>query len=109
MATFFRNKLIKDVGTAPINALEPSGAQQYTVIGFALTNTSDYPVNVNVTMVDDTSVETYFVKDAPVPTDKSLRIVTGGEKLIVPPNYTLKVWSDENDSLDAMISYVEIL
>lgn len=109
MATFFRNKLIKDAGTVPINALESNSSQQFTIIGFALTNTSDYPVNVNVTLVDDTSVETYYVKDTPVPTDNSLRIVTQGEKLIVPPDYTLKVWSDENDAIDVTISYVEIV
>jgi len=109
MATFFRNKLINDVGTAPITALEASAVQQLTVIGLSLTNTTDYPVNVNVTLTDDTSIETYYLNEEPIPARKSLRAVTNGEKLIIPPDYTLKVWSDELESVDAIISYVEIV
>jgi hypothetical protein len=108
MATFFRNQLIKEIGTVPITALTTGSSSQITVIGLSLSNLTVAPVNVNMTIMDDTSVEAYYLKDVAVPANVSLRVVVSGEKLILPADYSIKIWADATPALDATISYVEL-
>ena len=44
-----------------------------------------------------------------VPANSSLRALSAGEKLILAPSNTLLVQADQDDSLDAVISYVDIV
>lgn len=108
MATFFRNKVVKDVGTQPVLVLETSAAQRATVIGLSVTNLTTSFVYIDVLIGDDTSVEGYYVKETLLPANTSLRLVSTGEKLILAPENTLKVKSSVSDSVDVVMSYVEI-
>ena len=49
------------------------------------------------------------LKDVMVPANSSLRALSAGEKLILAPSNTLLVQADQDDSLDAVISYVDIV
>ncbi|MDB4348948.1 hypothetical protein OAA64_01340 [bacterium] len=109
MATIFKNKVIKDVGELPIIAIETDSSTRSTIIGFNLANLTDNVVMANVLINDDTSVQGYFMKDVMVPANSSLRALSAGEKLILAPSNTLLVQSDQNDSLDVVISYVDIV
>lgn len=109
MATLFRNKAIKDVGTVPIVVIENNAATQSTVIGAALTNLTEEPVYVNLLVQDDTSVTAHYIKDAMIPPNGTLKAVNGGEKLIVAPSCGLLIQADADDSLDAVFSYVDIV
>lgn len=109
MATFFRNKVIKDVGTQPIEVFDVTPGSSVTIVGIALTNLTEFPIQANVIVKDDTSVEGYFLKDAEVSPNASLRALMPGEKLIMPANNALKVQSNLDDSLDCIVSYVEII
>jgi hypothetical protein len=108
MATFFRNSVIKNVGTQPVEILATTPTNRATVIGLSLTNlTSDY-VFVDVLLQDDTSVTGYYLKEAVLPGNSSLRAVNQGEKLIIAPENKIFVKSSINDSVDVVMSYVEI-
>jgi hypothetical protein len=48
------------------------------------------------------------VKGLAIPPNTSVKVVTQGEKLILPENTGLRITSDTTDSVDATISYVEI-
>lgn len=109
MAIFFKDQLIKEVGTVPITALVAGATAQLTVMGLSVTNLTEFPININVTITDDTSVEVYYLKEIPIPPNSSLHSVTSGEKLVLPANYSLKIWADESESADVVISYAEIL
>lgn len=109
MATFFRNKVIKNVGKVPISAIETDGATTCTVIGISLANVSGTTVMASILLNDDTSVTGYYLKDVMVPGNSSLRALNGGEKLILANNNQLLVQSNVDDTLDAIISYVEIV
>jgi len=108
MATFFKNKIIKDVGTVPVEILETSPTQRATVIGLSLTNLTSSFVYVDVLIEDDTSVTGYYLKDNLVPANTSLRAVSTGEKLIIAPSNRLLVRSSVSDAIDVVLSYVEI-
>jgi|TARA_B100001094_G_scaffold231214_1_gene225960 hypothetical protein len=109
MATIFKNKVIKDIGVLPIVAIETDSATRSTIIGFNLANLTENVIYANILINDDTSVQGHFMKDVMVPANSSLRALSAGEKLILAPSNTLLVQADQDDSLDAVISYVDIV
>jgi hypothetical protein len=108
MATLFRNKVIKNVGTVPVEITSIESANRATVIGLSLTNLTDSFVFVSVLIQDDTSVTGYYLKDTLLPANTSLRAVNQGEKLILAGNNRMLVNSSIDDSVDVILSYVEI-
>ena len=108
MATEFKNKVIKNVGAVPVEITTVSGSSRATVIGMSLTNLTDSFVYVNILIEDDTSVTGFYLKDTLLPANTSLRAVNQGEKLILAPNNKILVSSSIDDSVDVIMSYVEI-
>lgn len=108
MATTFRNKVVKDIGQVPILAIETDASTRTTVIGCNLANLTEGVVYASILVHDETSIEGYFIKDVMIPPNSSLRAISSGEKLILAPLNQVYVVSNENDSIDAIFSYVEI-
>lgn len=109
MATQFKNKVVKEIGPIPILGLETNAGTRSTIIGLSLANISDSVVYASILLHDDTSVEGYFIKDVPVPPNSSLRALDAGEKLIMAPNNQLYFVCDQDEGLDVVISYVDIV
>ena len=109
MATYFKNKVLKNIGLIKQIVLTSDPATNATVIGLSLTNLTEFAVRANVLIQDDTSIEGYYLKDVMIPPNSRIKVLEGGEKLIIPSNNTLLVQSDLDDSLDAVISYVDIV
>ena len=109
MATQFKNKVVKEVGTVPILAIETDAATRSTIVGLSLANLTDFIVYCSLIVHDDTSVEGYFMKDVVIPPNTSLRALAAGEKLILAPTNQLYIVADQDDALDAVISYVDIV
>jgi len=108
MATLFRNKVIKNVGTVPVEITAIDPANRATVIGLSLTNLTQSFVYVNVFIEDDSSVSGFYLKDTLLPANTSLRAVNQGEKLILAGSNRMLVSSSLDDSIDVILSYVEI-
>ena len=108
MATYFKNAIIKDVGTVPITVYSPPIGTNTIVLGLNLANLIDSVVKVTVTLQDTTSVSGYIVKDVMIAPNSSLRILSAGEKLIFASQSTLQVNADIADSIDVVMSYVEL-
>ena len=85
MATFFRTKVIKDIGTQKIVVFEVPSATNATVIGLNLANTTDFAVQGSILIKDDTSVEGFYVKDVMIPPQTAFKAMIGGEKIILSP------------------------
>jgi hypothetical protein len=109
MATTFKNKVVKEVGTVPILAIETNAGTRSTVIGLSLANLTETAIYASILVHDDTSVAGYFLKDVMIPPNTSLRALSAGEKLILAPSNQMYIVADEDDSLDAVISYVDIV
>ena len=108
MATFFRNNVIKEIGTKPVEILQTTPANRATVIGLSLTNLTTSFVYCSVLIQDDTGVTGFYLKETLLPANTSLRVVSTGEKLIIAPSNKLLVQASVNDSIDCVLSYVEI-
>ena len=109
MATLFKNKVVNTVGVLPVDVYETDASTRATVIGMSLTNLTQSFVYVDVLMQDDTSVTGYYLKQALLPANTSLRVVATGEKLIIAPSNKLQVRSSIDDSVDVVLSFVEIV
>lgn len=108
MANFFKNKVISEIGTTPIQILEFGPSTRGTVIGLSLANLTASNILASITITDDTSTVGYFIKDILIAPNSSLRVVNGGEKLILAPNNAIHVFASQEYSLDCILSYVEI-
>jgi hypothetical protein len=108
MATVLKNTVIKDCGTVPVLIYETAPTARVTVLGLSFTNLTDKFVYVDVLVEDDTSVSGYYLKDSLLPAGTSLRAVSTGEKLVLAPSNRLLVRSSLDDSVDVIVSYVEI-
>lgn len=109
MATLFKNKVVNNVGTVPVDVYETNASTRATVIGLSLTNLTPSFVYVDVLIQDDTSVIGYYLKQTLLPANTSLRAVSAGEKLIIAPSNKIQVRSSLDDSVDVILSYVEIV
>ena len=109
MATFFRTALAPSVGTIETLLAQSGSSARFTVIGFSISNMTEGIVLASVRLEDGTSTSSYFIKDVVLPPNQSLRIVNGGEKLIVGPSSSIFISSNTDSALDAIMSYVEIL
>lgn len=110
MATLFRNKILKDVGTTPVQIVQTADNSRATVIGLSVTNLlPDKAVLVSIMLTDETSTTGYFIKDVMIAPNGSLRAVNGGEKLIVAPSNELMIVSSAENSVDVLMSFVEIV
>ena len=109
MPTVFKHAVNTNIGTTPVDVLQiPSGVRA-TVIGCNLANVTDYDtIVVNVWVIDENSTQAHYVKELPIPPNTSVKIITNGEKLILPETAGLRIASDVEDSIDATVSYVEI-
>lgn len=109
MATFFKNAVVKEVGSTPTSVLENSANSKMTVLGVSLANVSESSLFISMTLTDDQGTEGYFLKDVNLPPNSSLRALNGGEKLILGNGNILKVTSNLDASVDVIVSYVEII
>jgi hypothetical protein len=110
MATLFKNKVLTQVGTTPVQIAQTQANSRATVIGLSLTNLlADKAVLVSVMLTDETNTTGYYLKDVMIPPGGSLRAVNGGEKLIVASSNELMVVSSVDDSIDVLMSFVEIV
>jgi hypothetical protein len=108
MASTFRNILTSNIGTNGATPVLTTGSSaKTTVIGLSLTNTTENAVLASIRL-NDGSVNAYFIKEVPVPPNQSLRVINGGEKLILGSSTTVTITSNTDNSLDLVMSFVEI-
>ena len=109
MATFFKNKVVKGVGVVPVEILSVPSGSKVTAIGLSIANLLDGNTRVSIQVKDETSVTGYYVKDVMIAPNASLRAINGGEKLVLPATNGVIITADQNDAVDVILSYVEIV
>lgn len=109
MPTVFKHSLVTQIGTNPTDVVEIGAGVRATIIGCNLANTTEYDTVVaDVQIVGADTTVSYYVKGLAIPPNTSVKVVTQGEKLILPASTALRVTTDTTDSVDATVSYVEI-
>ncbi len=109
MPTVFKHSLVTQIGTNPTDVVEIGVGVRATVIGCNLANVTEFDtVIANIEIKGSDSVTSYYVKGLAIPPNTAVKVVTQGEKLILPESTSLRVTSNVTDSIDATVSYVEI-
>lgn len=109
MPTIFKHQLTQDVGQVPIDIVEIPPGVRATVIGCNLANTTDYDTVVaDMFIVGEDTTVNYYVRGLVIPPNTSVKVITQGEKLILPAGTAIRMVCDTPDSVDATVSYVEI-
>jgi hypothetical protein len=109
MPTVFKHSLVTSVGVLPTDIVEVGLGVRATVIGCNLANVTDYDTVVaDVFVVGADTTVSYYVRGLVIPPNTSVKVITQGEKLILPETTGLRLVSDTPDSIDATVSYVEI-
>jgi len=113
MATFFRNKLQAGIGTSEVEVISVDTSSRVTVIGTSLTNLTGGIVLATIrianTVASSPNDSAYYIKDVVVPPNQSLRVINGGEKLVLAGDMKVYVKANVAASLDFIASYVEIV
>ena len=109
MATTFKNVGVANVGTERTEIIATNDNARVTVVGFSLANLTEGVILVDIELQDDASVTGYYAKELIVPPNTSLRVLNGGEKLILTPNNNLYVKTNVSNAVDVILSTVEIL
>lgn len=109
MATFFRTKVVKNIGTTPVDAIQTVENNRFTIIGCNLANVTDDPVTISVYVIDSSSTAGVYINGLIINPNTSIKLITNGEKLILSEQCGLRIVSDTDDSIDAVISYAEIV
>ena len=108
MANSFKNYLGTSVGTTANAVYSPTtSGMQSTIIGMTLANITNLPVYASV-LLNSSSANAYLIKDALIPTGGTLVPVGGDQKLVMEQNDVLYVSSNSNNSVDVIISVLEI-
>jgi len=113
MATFFKNALESNIGTSEVEIISTLVNARVTVIGLSLTNLTEgvilATIRLELTDGTDPISSAFYIKDVAVPPNQSLRVINGGERLVMAGNMKLWVSANLEDSIDLVASYVEIL
>lgn len=118
MATYFKNVLESELGSTETNVLSIANNARATIIGLSLTNLTGGIVlaDVRIEQLDDIALPSptvegsaYYIKGVVLPPNQSLRVINGGEKLVLAPSTKVYIQSTVDASLDLVMSYVEII
>ena len=110
MANTFKNEVFRSALAADTDssALATVGSDtQTTIIGMTIANITSGVIAVGVKLVSG-GADTWIVKDAPIPTGGSLVVVGGDQKVVLETTDAIKIRSNTVDSMNAVISYLEI-
>lgn len=94
-----------------VNVLTTPANAKTTVVGLALTNCTPDLQIVKVQLVDNANgnASAYFAYNVIIPQNESLKLVNGGERLVLGPDTTINVITQGDGGLDAVVSFVEIV
>jgi hypothetical protein len=109
MPTVFKHSLVTQIGTVPTDVVTIGAGVRATIIGCNLANVTEYDtVIADIQVIGADTTVSYYVKGLAIPPNTSVKVVTQGEKLILPETTGLRVTANTSDSIDVTVSYVEI-
>ena len=108
MANTFKNEVYSGANTsanANMNVYTVPASTTTVVIGLTLANTSTSQITADIILSAGQTV--HLAKNIPIPSGSSFEYM-GGNKVIMQTGNTLTVSSDTADSLDTVVSFMEI-
>lgn len=109
MPTLFKNVLQSGLGTTPSTVLNTSAGVKTTVVGMSATNLTASVILLSIQLSDSVAgTSAYYIQNTVIPPNQTLRVINGGERLVLGPTTQVIMTASQAASLDIVISYVEI-
>lgn len=110
MANAFKRKLSRNIGVTPtaVGGYTVGASTQVTLIGLTCANVTGTAVTTDITLTTAADSDFYIVNNATVPAGGSLIAVGGEQKVVLEPGDRIRVTSSDSDSIDAIMSILEI-
>ena len=108
MATNFKNIMGKQIGTERVVVYTVPAATSTTIIGMNIANLTGSMVTADIEIGDEGSSIAHMIKGMPT-FNIPMKPIGKGEKIVLDATNTLYVKSDTTDSLDVILSLVEIV
>ena len=109
MANVFKNSVTGSIGTSSTKVYEAPSLTTTTVIGVSVANIVNENASVDVSITDDSETKTaYLVKNGLVTEGGSLVVVGGEQKVVLETGDYISVVSTVADSIDVVVSVLEI-
>ena len=107
MAQNFRNQIVRNTGTSPVDILAEADSYD-TVIGIRLSNITASAILVDVNIIRS-ATNYYLIKSAPISVGGSLELIDGGAKIVLASGDKIAAVSDTATSLDTVVSYIDTI
>jgi hypothetical protein len=109
MANTFYRKTLANIGLIAntVGSYTVGGGVTSVVLSLSIANTSGATVYASAFVANGASL-TYIVKSAPVSAGGTLVVIGGDQKVVLQTNDNVKVVSDTVNSLDCIMSVMEI-
>ena len=107
MANAFKSNVATNIVTTGNTVYTCPSATQTTLIGLTLSNKSLGTVSANVVITRD-AVDYSIISNAPILTGSTLVPIGGEQKVVLEPADQIRVTATANNSLDVIVSLLEI-
>ena len=111
MANTFKSVTSGSIGTGLTDVYTCPGSTTTIVLGASMSNTTTNPIGGSIKLAKNgTSAgqdDVFVVKNAPVPAGSSIEVMAGN-KVVMQATDKLQFQSDTADSLDSIVSILEI-
>ena len=111
MANAFKVKTFDGSATGastPMTIYTCPASTQTTIIGMSLANIGTSQCTVDVTLENNDGDNVYIVKGVPIPVGSSFVPVGGDQKIVMEESDVIKVTCDTANSVDTVLSVLEI-
>ena len=107
MSNTFKRTVLANIDTALATVYTVPSTTTTVVIGLTLANIAASSITASVQLAT-AGDDTYIVKDIPIPVGSSVEIMAGN-KIVMQTTDILKVSGSATNSVDATMSYMEIV
>jgi len=107
MSNTFKRAVLANIDTALATVYTVPSTTTTVVIGLTLANITASSITASVQLAT-AGDDTYIVKDIPLPVGSSVEIMAGN-KIVMQTTDILKVSGSATNSVDATMSYMEIV
>ena len=109
MASTFKVKTSRDIGISltSVGGYTVPVSTTSTAIGLSLSNTTSQSVSADVAVNDGVN-DTYIIKNVLLPKGSTLVVIGGEQKVVLETGYSIKIKSTAVNSIDAVLSILEL-